>query len=58
MEAALHEYFEEYSWEPDKAFSGSTEFFKGVEEDELVRVYELALKGEDLVNDKEKYKDD
>ena len=48
VETELHHYFKEYSWKPDKVFSGFTEFFKGVDEDELVRVYELAISGENI----------
>lgn len=46
-EAKLHEYFKEYSYEPAKKFSGSTEFFD-IPLDDVVKVYENLLNGKDL----------
>ena len=47
-EAMLHRYFAEKKHEFDKVFSGSTEFFIGIDEDELLRVYEDVMDGVDI----------
>ncbi len=47
-ETALHKHFKEHSFKPDKKFSGSTEFFAGVEEEELIARYEECLTGVDI----------
>jgi hypothetical protein len=44
-ERQLHKYFEEYKYEFDKPFSGKTEFFKGIDEEELLDVYDRCIKG-------------
>lgn len=49
-EAMLHRYFAEKKHEFDKVFNGSTEFFIGIDEDELLRVYDDVMDGVD-VND-------
>lgn len=46
-EAQLHAYFREYSYTPNKKFSGSTEFFD-VSLDDVVKVYEDLLNGKDI----------
>lgn len=46
-EAILHKYFKEYSYTPDKKFSGSTEFFD-IPLDDVVKVYEDLLNGKEL----------
>ena len=53
-EKQLHEYFEGYKYEFDKPFSGKTEFFKGIDEEELLDAYDRCVKGTlDEVEDKE-----
>lgn len=49
-EAMMHKYFDKYRHKFDKEFSGCTEFFVGVDEDELLAVYDDVMKGID-VND-------
>ena len=44
-EAELHAYFKKFSYTPKKKFSGSTEFFKGLTEEDITKVYELCLSG-------------
>ena len=44
-EKQLHKYFEEYKYEFDKPFSGKTEFFKGIDEEELLDAYDRCVKG-------------
>ena len=51
-EAMMHKYFDEYRYEPEHKFSGSTEFFKGVELDEVIRVYKLVKDGVDVLQSK------
>lgn len=46
-EAILHDYFKEYSYTPEKKFSGSTEFFD-IPLDDVVKVYEDLLNGKEL----------
>lgn len=46
-EAILHNYFKEYSYTPEKKFSGSTEFFD-IPLDDAVKVYEDLLNGKEL----------
>lgn len=47
-ESALHEFFKGYSYKPDKSFSGKTELFTGISEEELVARYEECLSGVDI----------
>ena len=42
-EAAIHKELAEYRWIPEKPFSGSTEFFTGVELAKVVEIYESIL---------------
>ena len=42
-EAAIHKELAEYQWVPEKPFSGSTEFFTGVELAKVVEIYESIL---------------
>lgn len=44
-EAAIHKELAEYRWVPEKPFSGSTEFFTGVELAKVVEIYERVLQG-------------
>lgn len=39
-EAAIHKELSEYSYKFDKEFSGSTEFFSGIELEKVVEIYE------------------
>lgn len=50
-EAMLHRYFADKKHEFDKVFSGSTEFFADIDEDELLRVYEDVMDGVDVNDD-------
>lgn len=47
-EALLHRYYKKYKYTPEHVFGGSSEFFTGIELDELVDVYERCIAGEDL----------
>ena len=47
-EAMLHRYFGEYRYRFEKDFNGSTEFFSGIEEEELLGVYEDCMDGIDI----------
>jgi len=51
-EAALHRYFKEYVYSPEMKFSGSTEFFEGMNEGLLLKVYSDCVDGKDI-NDEE-----
>jgi hypothetical protein len=53
-ERQLHKYFEEYNYKFDKPYSGCTEVFKGIDEEELLDVYDRCIKGTlDEVQEKE-----
>ena len=54
-EAMMHKYFEDKAYKFDKPFSGSTEYFVGIEEDELLIVYEDCLRGVDINADDYQY---
>lgn len=56
-EALLHEYFREYSYEPTKKFSGSTEFFD-IPLDDVVKVYENLLNGKELCESRQEQDND
>lgn len=56
-EAQLHEYFREYSYEFDKKFSGSTEFFD-IPLDSVVEVYENLLNGVDIYESRQEQDND
>lgn len=49
-EALLHKYFSDYQYEPKNKFSGSTEFFD-IPLDDVVKVYEALLNGDDIFNE-------
>ncbi len=44
-ERMLHKYFKKYAFKPARKFSGSTEFFAGVPEEELILRYLECLSG-------------
>ena len=44
-ETEMHQLLDEFRFEFDKRFDGSTEFFSGVELDEILDKYEKCLKG-------------
>ena len=44
-EKQLHKYFEEYNYKFDKPFSGCTEIFKGIDEEELLDAYDRCVEG-------------
>ena len=45
IEGKLHKLLEEYRYCSEKVFSGCTEFFHGIEEDELLRMYDEVING-------------
>ena len=47
-ESMMHQYYKEYSYKTEKRFGGSTEFFIGIEEEELLRTYDKVINGEDI----------
>lgn len=55
-EAMMHKYFIDKKHEFDKVFSGSTEFFFGIDEEELLTVYEDAMNGVDINDSSYNYK--
>jgi hypothetical protein len=55
LEKYLHSYFKEYKWEPDKKVQGSTEMFKGLDEDFVIEYiknfnYELLLQTKEPIS--------
>jgi len=44
VETYIHRKYKEYQWIPDKKCDGSTELFRGIDEDELLEVYEEIMK--------------
>lgn len=55
-EAMMHKYFENKQHQFEKMFSGSTEFFKDIDEEELLKVYEDCLNGADINADTYDYR--
>ena len=51
-EAAMLEYFKEYKYEAEDKFDGCTEMFIGLDEEELLTVYERCVNGEEILLDK------
>lgn len=47
-EQALHRYFADKKYRFGKKFSGSSEYFAGIDENELLRVYEDCMNGVDI----------
>ena len=55
-EALLHKYFSDYQYETKNKFSGSTEFFD-IPLDDVVKVYEALLNGDDIFNESRQIED-